>query len=141
MSNAAQYRSLSQQVHRMFHPDRWRARDILSTVMATELKRALEEAGDDLDAPEPKLQVATRREVRTLHSVSASMTRTSWIDVHDRIIVHFNPDALITIPHCPGTPKVETIDVRSELGPGESNDEGLRPPTRAKHPQNNCGNK
>ncbi|KAJ7694899.1 hypothetical protein B0H17DRAFT_1199047 [Mycena rosella] len=44
--NVAEYNSLIERVHRMFHPDKWKARGVLLTVMDEELKGVLETAGN-----------------------------------------------------------------------------------------------
>ncbi|KAJ7694897.1 hypothetical protein B0H17DRAFT_1199045 [Mycena rosella] len=44
--NVAEYNSLVERVHRMFHPDKWKARGVLLTVMDEELKGVLETAGN-----------------------------------------------------------------------------------------------
>ncbi|KAJ7143711.1 hypothetical protein C8R44DRAFT_758720 [Mycena epipterygia] len=41
-----EYGSLVEKVHRMFHPDKWKARGVLTTVMDEELRSSLETAGN-----------------------------------------------------------------------------------------------
>ncbi|KAK0200939.1 hypothetical protein DFS33DRAFT_1356042 [Desarmillaria ectypa] len=41
-----EYKKMVERLHKMFHPDRWRARAILKTVFDEYLSRALEEAGN-----------------------------------------------------------------------------------------------
>ncbi|KAJ7080599.1 hypothetical protein B0H15DRAFT_856518 [Mycena belliarum] len=45
-ANIAEYNSLVERVHRMFHPDKWKARGVLLTVMDEELRASLETAGN-----------------------------------------------------------------------------------------------
>ncbi|KAG7447304.1 uncharacterized protein BT62DRAFT_967246 [Guyanagaster necrorhizus] len=42
----AEYKKMVERLHKMFHPDRWRARAILKTVFDEFLRHALEEAGN-----------------------------------------------------------------------------------------------
>jgi hypothetical protein len=44
--NVAGYKSLVEKVHRLFHPDKWKSRRSLVTVMDEELRKLLEEAGN-----------------------------------------------------------------------------------------------
>jgi flagellar biosynthesis GTPase FlhF len=44
--NVAGYNSLVEKVHRLFHPDKWKSRRLLVTVMDEELRKSLEEAGN-----------------------------------------------------------------------------------------------
>lgn len=44
--DAAEYRSLVEKAHRRFHPDKWRGRGLLLTVLDEELKQRLEDAGN-----------------------------------------------------------------------------------------------
>lgn len=44
--DAAEYRSLVEKAHRRFHPDKWRGRGLLFTVLDEELKERLEDAGN-----------------------------------------------------------------------------------------------
>jgi len=44
----AEYRRLVEKIHRMFHPDRWRGRSILKTVMDEDLRESLEVAGNQV---------------------------------------------------------------------------------------------
>ncbi|KAJ6629326.1 hypothetical protein B0H10DRAFT_1360693 [Mycena sp. CBHHK59/15] len=41
-----EYRALVEKVHRMFHPDKWKARGVLTTVMDEDLRASLETAGN-----------------------------------------------------------------------------------------------
>ncbi|KAJ6555097.1 hypothetical protein DFH09DRAFT_573602 [Mycena vulgaris] len=45
-ANVAEYNGLVERTHRMFHPDKWKARGVLTTVMDEELKASLEAAGN-----------------------------------------------------------------------------------------------
>jgi hypothetical protein len=45
-ANVAEYKSLVEKVHRMFHPDKWRSRGLLATVMDDDLKTSLETTGN-----------------------------------------------------------------------------------------------
>jgi DNA repair exonuclease SbcCD ATPase subunit len=45
-ANVAEYKSLVEKVHRMFHPDKWRSRGLLATVMDGDLKMSLETTGN-----------------------------------------------------------------------------------------------
>ncbi|KAJ7796037.1 hypothetical protein B0H14DRAFT_3552635 [Mycena olivaceomarginata] len=44
--NVAGYNTLVEKVHRLFHPDKWKSRRLLVTVMDEELRKSLEEAGN-----------------------------------------------------------------------------------------------
>ncbi|KAJ7821686.1 hypothetical protein B0H14DRAFT_1329452 [Mycena olivaceomarginata] len=44
--DVAEYKSLVEKVHRLFHPDKWRSRGLLLTVMDEGLRKSLEEAGN-----------------------------------------------------------------------------------------------
>ncbi|KAJ7023060.1 hypothetical protein C8F04DRAFT_1240373 [Mycena alexandri] len=45
-ANVAEYNTLVEKVHRMFHPDKWKSRGLLVTVMDGELSSSLETAGN-----------------------------------------------------------------------------------------------
>ncbi|KAJ7449161.1 hypothetical protein FB451DRAFT_1287705, partial [Mycena latifolia] len=45
-ANIAEYNSLVERVHRMFHPDKWKARGMLLSVMDEEVRVSLETAGN-----------------------------------------------------------------------------------------------
>ncbi|KAJ7171096.1 hypothetical protein C8R46DRAFT_1087640 [Mycena filopes] len=45
-ANVVEYNTLVEKVHRMFHPDKWKSRGLLVTVMDEELKSLLETAGN-----------------------------------------------------------------------------------------------
>ncbi|KAF7377919.1 hypothetical protein MSAN_00215700 [Mycena sanguinolenta] len=45
-TNAAEYKSLVERVHRLFHPDKWKSRGLLVTVMDENLRKSLEMAGN-----------------------------------------------------------------------------------------------
>ncbi|KAJ7621004.1 hypothetical protein FB45DRAFT_753961, partial [Roridomyces roridus] len=45
-NNVGEYVSLVGKLHRAFHPDRWKARGVLMTVMDDELRSSLEAAGN-----------------------------------------------------------------------------------------------
>ncbi|KAJ7653149.1 hypothetical protein DFH06DRAFT_527315 [Mycena polygramma] len=45
-TNVAEYNRLVEKVHRIFHPDKWKSRGLLVTVMDDDLKIALEAAGN-----------------------------------------------------------------------------------------------
>ncbi|KAK7052485.1 hypothetical protein R3P38DRAFT_3255644 [Favolaschia claudopus] len=44
--NVGEYKALVEKVHRLFHPDKWRSRSLLDTVMDEQLRKALETAGN-----------------------------------------------------------------------------------------------
>ncbi|KAJ7263047.1 hypothetical protein C8J57DRAFT_446031 [Mycena rebaudengoi] len=46
LANPADYKTLVERAHRMFHPDKWKARGLLSTVIDDALRKSLETAGN-----------------------------------------------------------------------------------------------
>ncbi|KAJ7063689.1 hypothetical protein C8F01DRAFT_87542 [Mycena amicta] len=58
--DVAVYNALVQRVHRMFHPDRWRARGILESVMDAEVRAKLEAAGNVVSQAMSPLWTKTR---------------------------------------------------------------------------------
>ncbi|KAJ7063688.1 hypothetical protein C8F01DRAFT_985671 [Mycena amicta] len=58
--DVAVYNALVQRVHRMFHPDRWRARGVLESVMDAEVRAKLEAAGNVVSQAMSPLWTKTR---------------------------------------------------------------------------------
>lgn len=46
MVSESQYKAMVEKAHRRFHPDKWRSRGILHTVLDSDLRKRLEEAGN-----------------------------------------------------------------------------------------------
>ncbi|KAJ6461095.1 hypothetical protein C8R45DRAFT_1029166 [Mycena sanguinolenta] len=46
VANVAEYKGLVEKVHRLFHPDKWKSRGLLVTVMDENLRKSLEMAGN-----------------------------------------------------------------------------------------------
>ncbi|KAJ6551778.1 hypothetical protein B0H19DRAFT_1158872 [Mycena capillaripes] len=45
-ANVTEYNALVEKVHRLFHPDKWKSRNLLVTVMDKDLRSSLETTGN-----------------------------------------------------------------------------------------------
>lgn len=58
--DATAYKEMLEKAHRRFHPDKWRSRGLLQTVLDENLRKALEDAGNDVAQAITPLWVASK---------------------------------------------------------------------------------